>query len=90
MNLLLEVYAYVKGNWEGILMVVALLHILLELIVRLTPTKSDDGYAVRVGKFTQYLFDLAKVPNMKADLEKKILGVLPAPAGKHESKEESK
>ena len=38
-----------------------------EVVVRLTPTKTDDGAVERVGSFFRKLFDLLKVPNYKAE-----------------------
>lgn len=36
-----------------------------EILVRLTPTKSDDGAVKRIGARIDKLLDLAKVPNNK-------------------------
>lgn len=37
-----------------------------EMVVRLTPTQKDDTAVERIGKFIRRLFDLLKVPNVKA------------------------
>lgn len=38
---------------------------LLELIVRLTPTKKDDGFVQRFGGAIKLGLDLMRVPNIK-------------------------
>jgi hypothetical protein len=35
------------------------------MIVRLTPTKKDDGAVQRFGHWVRWFFDKAKVPNIK-------------------------
>lgn len=35
----------------------------LEIIVRLTPTKSDDGFATRLAKIVDKIMSAARVPN---------------------------
>lgn len=37
----------------------------LELGVRLTPTKTDDGAVERIGKVIKKILDFLKVPNIK-------------------------
>lgn len=37
----------------------------LELGVRLTPTKTDDGAVERIGKVIRKILDFLKVPNIK-------------------------
>ena len=67
MKLLIEVYAYIKGNWYGIVLVVGAVLTLAEAIVRVTPTKKDDGAVERVGKWLRSAFDMASTvfPNLK-------------------------
>lgn len=36
-----------------------------EMVVRLTPTKKDDGAVQRVGYWVRWFFDKIKVPNLK-------------------------
>lgn len=38
-----------------------------EIVVRFTPTKSDDGAVKRIGDRIDKLLDLLKVPNRKAE-----------------------
>ena len=90
MNLIKEIYAYMVGNWEGILISMALLLAFLESVVRLTPTEKDDGAVKRLGELMQKLFDLAKVPNLKKKAGEKYFGVLPKAEGVHEPKSEEK
>ncbi len=56
------IWMYIKSNPEatiGIMLGIA------ELITRLTPTKADDGFIMRIGVLVGKVFDLAKIPNKK-------------------------
>lgn len=50
-------------NKEALAVVVLALITFAETVVRLTPTKSDDGAVERVGKIVKKIFDFCKIPN---------------------------
>ena len=56
------IWMYIKSNPE---MVIGILLGLAELITRLTPTKADDGFVMRLGVLIGKVFDLVKIPNRK-------------------------
>jgi hypothetical protein len=42
---------------------------LAETITRLTPTRKDDGFIMRVGRVVSWFFDNARIPNrIKTDI----------------------
>ena len=56
------IWMWVCNNPEwaiGLLLAVA------EAITRLTPTKIDDGFIMRLGKIVKWFFDTVKIPNIK-------------------------
>lgn len=74
---------WLKDNYVELLSSLGVIMVGLQMLVRLTPTKKDDGAMERVGSKLNWLLDLLKVPNLKAS-EEKIMGVLPKPDGKHQ------
>lgn len=57
---------FISQNYVQILELLGILFAsggVLEIIVRLTPTKTDDGFADRVAAMVDKLMDLLKVPN---------------------------
>lgn len=58
---------WVKDNYVELLSSLGIILLGLEMLVRLTPTKKDDGAVERVGKKLRSLMDLLKVPNVKLD-----------------------
>lgn len=50
---------------EELALAVMTLLTFLEVVVRLTPTKKDDGAMERVGKVVRKVFDFLKIPNVK-------------------------
>ena len=67
MAFLLDTWAWLSGNWPEMVAALTLLLASAEAIVRLTPTKADDGAVERVGKLLKWLFDLVKAPNVKLE-----------------------
>jgi hypothetical protein len=55
----------IQSIFVALLVSVGALVSFLELVVRFTPTKKDDGFIKRVGAKVDYLMDLLKVPNRK-------------------------
>ena len=58
-----EVIQFIVENYVGILGSVVALVAFAETVVRLTPTKSDDGAVERIGKIVSAICDFLKVPN---------------------------
>ncbi len=56
------IWMYIKSNPE---LAIGIILGLLELITRLTPTKKDDGFVMRLGELIGKVFDLVKIPNRK-------------------------
>lgn len=57
-------FVWIKANWSGVLISLGALVAFLETVVRLTPTKTDDGAVLRIGKVIDWLFELAHIPNV--------------------------
>lgn len=66
MEQVMGLYLWLQLNGATIVAVVLGMISVAEGIVRLTPTKTDDGAVERVGKFIRNLFDILKVPNRAA------------------------
>lgn len=84
MEFLKELVAYISANWYGILIAGSSLLATAELIVRLTPTKNDDGFVQRIANIYNKVFVLLRVPNIKREEGKIII-----PAGTHPVKDKS-
>ena len=82
MEQVLNYLYWMKDNYAELLSSLAAILLGLEMLVRLTPTKKDDGAIERVGHKLRWIMNLLKVPNVKA-ADSKILGVLPKPDGNH-------
>jgi len=83
MEVIKEVIAYISANWYGILMAGSMLLAAAEFVVRLTPTKDDDGFVQRIANVYNKIFEVLKVPNIKREDGKLIV-----PAGIHAPKKE--
>ncbi len=81
MEVIKDVYVYLSNNWYGILMAGSMLLATAEFIVRLTPTKKDDGFVQRIANVYNKIFEFFKIPNVK-----KKDGSLIIPSGLHEPK----
>ena len=64
---LMDIWSWLSGNWPEMVAALSLLLASAEAIVRLTPTKSDDGAVERIGKILKWIFDLVKAPNVKLE-----------------------
>jgi len=82
MDALMNYLYWMKDNYAELLSSLAVLVMGLEMLVRLTPTKKDDGFMKRVSDKLAWLMGILKVPNVKA-ADGKLLGVLPKPDGLH-------
>ena len=65
MEWLSKFFAYIVANWYGILLAAGTVITALEAIVRLTPTKNDDGFVQRIANVYNKIFAL--VPNVKRE-----------------------
>jgi hypothetical protein len=66
MILFKQIISYLIDNGAQIMAIIAALMTFLGLLVRLTPTKTDDQAFERLDKWLQKLFDILKVPNYRA------------------------
>jgi hypothetical protein len=57
------------NNKENIAEIVGILLALFAFIVRVTPTKSDDGFFSKVDYWVNKIFDFMKLPNPKKKVE---------------------
>lgn len=83
MEFVTNAWAYLRDNWEGILIAGGTLLAAAETVTRLTPTEKDDGFVRRLGNLYGKLFDLLRVPNLK-----KKDGSYVIPAGTHKKKKD--
>lgn len=60
-----SVITFFMENADLIVALVLAILSVLELAVRLTPTKTDDGAVERIGKIIRKALDFLKVPNIK-------------------------
>lgn len=79
MDQVLNFLYWLKDNYAELLSSLAVVLLGLEMLVRLTPTKKDDGALERVGSKLHKLMDILHVPNVKLDSGK---------VSKHESRKE--
>jgi len=61
----MEIFKWVTANYQDVLLAVASVVAAAEVVVRITPTKKDDGAVERVGSFVRKVMDFLKVPNVK-------------------------
>ena len=59
----MEQLNFVMENWGSISLAAFAGLFFAECIVRITPTKKDDGAVERVGKIIKRVFDTVKIPN---------------------------
>jgi hypothetical protein len=65
MEILQEALSWLLSNKENMALALLSLVSLAEIVVRITPTKSDDGAVQRVGALIKKALDLLKLPNVK-------------------------
>jgi hypothetical protein len=63
METMLQFWAWLSANLLEIGALVSALIAVAEAVVRLTPTKVDDGAVERIGKAIRSLLDMLRVPN---------------------------
>ena len=56
---------FVQENYVEISKLLIAIGAVAEIIVRLTPTKTDDGALERIGGIIKKILDFAKIPNIK-------------------------
>lgn len=62
---MMQIVQWLNANYLELGIIVATLLSAAEMIVRLTPTKADDGALERVGKVLRQVLDFLKIPNLK-------------------------
>lgn len=67
MEVVKEIFSYIMTHGPAIASILLAIIAVAEMIVRLTPTKKDDGAVQRIGGVIRKLIDYAKVvfPNNK-------------------------
>jgi len=71
MEFFMSVYGWLKVNYIDMFMALSMLVAALEMVVRLTPTKADDGFVERLGSWNRKIMDFLKIPNIKKKEEPK-------------------
>ena len=61
----MQILSWLKENYVEMLIALSALIGSLELITRLTPTKTDDAFMERVGSIVRKILDFLKIPNVK-------------------------
>ena len=60
-----ELFNFLLSNYQSIFSILLALVGVAEIVVRLTPSKEDDGAVERVGKLIRQFMDLLRIPNVK-------------------------
>jgi len=61
----MSIINWIMANYINIFLVLSGLVGVAEMVVRLTPTKADDGAVERIGKILRSIMDFLKIPNIK-------------------------
>lgn len=56
-------------NYSQVLQILTLILVVGEMITRLTPTKTDDGFVTRLGAGLDAVLTLLRVPNLRAKIK---------------------
>lgn len=64
---MMDLIALLKANGGNLAELLLALLVVAELVVRLTPTKSDDGAVERVGAIIRKCLDWLGLPNAKKE-----------------------
>ena len=56
---------WLLANYVELLLTISAVVGAAEAVVRLTPTKADDGAVERIGKVVRQILDFLKIPNVK-------------------------
>lgn len=70
MGFIMSVYTFMQVNGPAIIAVMFAAWPLAEIIVRITPTKTDDTALERVGKLVKAVLAALRVPNNVIGVEK--------------------
>jgi hypothetical protein len=62
---MIQVWNWLLANGANIAAIVTGVMGVFALIVRLTPTTSDDGFFAKVDGWVNAIFDFLKIPNVK-------------------------
>lgn len=61
----MAVLVWIKDHYGEIFALIFSMLGVAEVIVRLTPTKKDDGAVQRIGEVIKNIMDFLKIPNVK-------------------------
>jgi len=61
----MEIFKWLTANYQDVLLALGAVVAAAEVVVRITPTKKDDGAVERIGSVIKKLLDFFKVPNIK-------------------------
>lgn len=64
MEKVLEIWEWLKLNYVNMVIVLVALVSFLEALVKLTPTKTDDGAVKRIGSVIDWIAKMLKIPNV--------------------------
>lgn len=64
MDKVLEIWEWLKLNHVNMIIVITTFIAFLEALVRLTPTKTDDGAIKRIGSVVDWICKMLKIPNV--------------------------
>lgn len=67
MGMILQIYSFIMAHYMEVLAAMGSLLTAAQLIVRLTPTKADDGFVQRLSNYYDKIFDFLKIPNVRRD-----------------------
>jgi hypothetical protein len=66
---LVTLYTWLMNNYAPMLQSLTLMVAAGTIAVRLTPTKSDDGFLARISSVLDRVLDLLRVPNVRKKIE---------------------
>jgi len=64
---------WLKSNYSEVLQIITLIVVIGEMVARLTPTKTDDGFIHRIGGRLDRILDLLRVPNLRKKIDDKSI-----------------
>lgn len=62
----MQIVQWILANYPDVMLAMVGIVGAAEIIVRLTPTKKDDGFVERIGSVIRKVMDFLKIPNPKS------------------------
>lgn len=72
----MKLVEWLAKNYSEVLQIITMIILVGEMITRLTPTKSDDGFMTRIGVGLDAVLTLLKVPNLRKKMNAPNLDAL--------------